>query len=176
MKWSKKIENFLYNGSKTGINTAFVPLCGCAVAALKLLLEEGSTLCVTLPEAQSADRFHSDIAGLLQMLGIERKILTVPECGRGKLLFPGGEARRARALNRILNERFDLVIGSVHAFLGPAPCPQESESSLPPLPAASARPLSGCSPAALPPTAASSPAASTARPAGKKKSRILFLC
>ena len=128
MKWSKKIENFLYNGSKTGGNTAFVPLCGCAVAALKLLLEEGSTLCVTLPEAQSADRFHNDIAGLLQMLGIERKILTVPECGRGKLLFPGGEARRARALNRILNERFDLVIGSVHAFLGPAPCPQESES------------------------------------------------
>jgi len=127
MKWSKKIENFLYDGKKTAENTGFMPLCGCAPAALKLLLEEGRTLCVTLPEAQSADRFHTDISELMRMLGIERKVLTIPECGRGKLLFPGGEARRARALNRILNEKFDLVIGSVHAFLGPAPCPQESE-------------------------------------------------
>ena len=100
-----------------------------ALPALKLLLEEDSTLCVTLPDAQSADNFIQDMTRFMALSGVEKKILLIPECGRGKLLFPGGEARRARALNRILNEKFDLIAGSIHAWLGPAPPAAESAGS-----------------------------------------------
>lgn len=126
MKWSKKIKNFLTGTHKTGKITTLVPLPAAALPGLKLLSEAESTLCVTLPDSQSADRFYSDITEMMYLAGMEKKVLFIPECGRGKLLFPGGEARRARALNRILNEKFDLIIGSVHAWLGPAPKPQES--------------------------------------------------
>ena len=128
MKYLKKIENFLFSAEKTARTTAFLPLATAALPALKLFFEADTTLCITLPDAQSADRFFLDAEEFLRLLGLPKKILLIPECGRGKLLFPGGEARRARALNRILNEKFDLIIGSIHSWLGPAPKPQESES------------------------------------------------
>ncbi|MBE6358741.1 MAG: transcription-repair coupling factor [Lentisphaerae bacterium] len=128
MKKLKKIENFLYNGQETAKNVSGMPLAAAGLPALKLLLEAGEPLCVTLPDAQSADRFYQDMLELMRLAGVEKKVLMLPECGRGKLLFPGGEARRARALNSVLNEKFDLIVGSVHAWLGPAPKPQESES------------------------------------------------
>ena len=127
MKWSKKIESFLSDGEKTAGITGSVAPFAAALPALKMLRQAPSTLCVTLPDARSADLFHSEVEEFLRLTGNRAKILLIPECGRGKLLFPGGESRRARALNRILNESFDLISGSVHAWLGPAPPPQESE-------------------------------------------------
>ncbi|MBR2626516.1 MAG: transcription-repair coupling factor [Lentisphaeria bacterium] len=128
MDWSKKIEKFLFHSGITSKNTGNTGLDIAALPALKLLLESDIPLCVTLPDAQSADRFLQEINEFAKVLNIERKSLLIPECGRGKLLFPGGEARRARALNSILNEKFDLIAGSIHSWLGPAPEPQESEN------------------------------------------------
>ena len=128
MKYLKKIEKFLSGTAKTAPVTGGFTPDTLLLPGLKLLIEGNDTLCVTLPDARSADNFCQEIAAFLELLQIEKKVLLIPECGRGKLLFPGGEARRARALNRILNEKFDLIIGSVHAWLGPAPLPQESES------------------------------------------------
>ena len=128
MNFSKKIKNFLFSGEKTAPATAFQPLSTAALPGLKLQSEQPDTLCVTLPDAQSADRFYQDVLEFSRLCGLDKRILLIPECGRGKLLFPGGESRRARALNRILNEEFDLVIASIHSWLGPAPAPQESES------------------------------------------------
>jgi len=128
MNWLKKIENFL-SGTPSGSKiTAPVPPEVCALPALKILTAHPGTLCITLPDARSADRFYSDINELIRLTGRQCHSLLIPECGRGKLLFPGGEARRARALNRMLNEEFDLIIGSVHAWFGPAPRPDESLS------------------------------------------------
>ncbi len=128
MNFSKKIETFLHSAEKTPQNTAFMPLGTAALSGLKLLFEAEGTLCVTLPDAPGADRFYQDALEILRLCGMEKRVLLIPECGRGKLLFPGGESRRARALNRILNEKFDLIIASVHSWLGPAPAPDESEN------------------------------------------------
>ena len=87
-------------------------------------------LMVTLPEAKSCDALLTDLEFWYRYLGIkDKRLLYLPECGRGKLLFPGGESRRARALDLLLDGRFDIAIGSVHALMGPAPVPGESEKA-----------------------------------------------
>ena len=126
MKSVKKIKNFLCSPAECGSSEGGYTLSTAVLPGLRLLNNGAGGLCVTLPDAQSADRFCEDAGELLRLAGLEKRMLMIPECGRGKLLFPGGEARRARALNRILNEKFDLIIGSVHAWLGPAPLPRES--------------------------------------------------
>ena len=129
MKWHKKFKNFIYSAS------AMPGVCSGALAEtaalplLQLAHRSAVPLAVTLPDAPAVDRAADALNALQEMLAADLKIVTLPECGRGKLLFPGGEARRARALNRILNEKCDIIIGSVHAFLGPAPEPEESADS-----------------------------------------------
>ncbi len=130
MKIFKKLENFLFSPEKIPQNlTAAVPRCS-ALPLLKLVLQQHSAgvLVAAFPDANHCDLAESELYELLKLvdIGRELKILVIPECGRGKLLFPGGESRRARALNRILNEKFDLILGSVHALLGAAPPPEES--------------------------------------------------
>ena len=126
MKIVKKIEKFIFEAEKVSKKSSGYTLSTVGLPGLKVLKSGHGPLCVTLPDAQSADRFLRDIEAFLQLANWELKILMIPECGRGKLLFPGGESRRARALNRMLTEKFDLIIGSVHSWLGPAPEPQES--------------------------------------------------
>ena len=88
MDWSKKIEKFLFHSGITGKNTGNTGLDIAALPALKLLLESDIPLCVTLPDAQSADRFLQEINEFAGVLNVERKNLLIPECGRGKLLSP----------------------------------------------------------------------------------------
>ncbi|MBR7121301.1 MAG: transcription-repair coupling factor [Lentisphaeria bacterium] len=126
MKIVKKIEKFIFDTGNVPRISAGYTLATAALPVVKVWKSAPAVLCVTLPDAQSADRFSQDVCEILKLVGEEAKILMIPECGRGKLLFPGGEARRARALNRMLTEKFDLIIGSVHAWLGPAPGAQES--------------------------------------------------
>ena len=83
-----------------------------------------------VPDLNIADRIVADVETLTTELGRPLRILTLPEASRGKLLFPGGESRRARALNAALTGEFDLLIGSVHALLGPAPPPEESRDAM----------------------------------------------
>ncbi|MCQ2353186.1 MAG: transcription-repair coupling factor [Victivallaceae bacterium] len=82
-----------------------------------------------LPEANCAEALFSDLFSLTVQYHITKKILLIPESGRGKMLFPGGESRRARALDRLLNGDFDLALGSAHAIFGAAPPPEETRSS-----------------------------------------------
>ena len=129
MKWRKKLQNFLADGEIPPPALSGATPETAALMLLKLVKSVSDPLAVTLPDAQTADRMLAALQGFMEMLGCSVSVLSVPECGRGKLLFPGGEARRARALNRILDERFDLIVGSVHAMLGPAPDPEESADS-----------------------------------------------
>ncbi|MBO7330107.1 MAG: transcription-repair coupling factor [Lentisphaeria bacterium] len=122
----KKLQNFLSGKEKTGKITGGFTLSTVVLPALKFLCESDMPLCITLPDARAADLFLEDFNAFAALLKIEKEVLLLPECGRGKLLFPGGEARRARALNRILNDPPPVIIGSVHAWLGPAPLPRES--------------------------------------------------
>ena len=88
MNFLKKIEDFLFSAPKPAVNTDSVPPGNTALTALKILLADPHPLCVTLPDANSADLFHANITELLRLTGIEKKIILIPECGRGKLLFP----------------------------------------------------------------------------------------
>ena len=129
MKWRKFLTDFLSGGEVPEKTFSGATPETAAPMLLKLAMTGAEPLAVTLPDAPAVDRAADGVSGLAAMLDLRVRVLIVPECGRGKLLFPGGEARRARALNRILNEKFDLVIGSVHALLGPAPEPEECAAS-----------------------------------------------
>ena len=126
MIWQKKLKNFLSGSGFPEKITGGVTLNTAALPALRVFLSDPRPLCITLPDARSAGTFMEDFSAFMKLLDIERELLLLPECGRGKLLFPGGEARRARALNRILTDPPPVIIGSVHAWLGPAPLPRES--------------------------------------------------
>ena len=126
-KWQKKLKNFLFSGKDCGKSSFSVPPEAVALLLLREMVNTQGTLAVTLPDAKAAEKVFSALEELMNSLDLRKRILAVPECGRGKLLFPGGEARRARALNRVLNEKFDLIFGSVHAMLGPAPLPEAAD-------------------------------------------------
>lgn len=83
-----------------------------------------------VPDLNFADRIVAEIEVLAREAGRELHVLPMPEASRGKLLFPGGESRRARALNAALNGEFDLLVGSVHALLGPAPRPDDCREAM----------------------------------------------
>ena len=112
LKINQKLQNFLSGKDKTGKITVGFSLSWVVLPALKLLCESDMPLCITLPDARAADLFLEDFNAFSALLKIEKEVLLLPECGRGKLLFPGGEARRARALNRILNDPPPVIIGS----------------------------------------------------------------
>ena len=127
--WQKNLKKYLAAGENCGKSVISVVPEAIPLLLLRELEHADSTLAVTLPDAKTVEKVHLALEELMARCGITKKILLIPECGRGKLLFPGGEARRARALNRVLNEKFDLVMGSVHAMLGPAPQPDESKEA-----------------------------------------------
>ena len=125
--WQKNLKKFLNrtdfcNKSCFSAAPELLPLL-----LLRQLHHSDTPLAVTFPDARSMEKSITILEELLKNSGDSKKIICIPECGRGKLLFPGGEARRARALNRILNEKFDMICGSVHAMLGPAPSPEVSK-------------------------------------------------
>jgi len=126
MNWRKKLEKFLFSSENALLSRDGVVPETAALLLLRSAYASGKTLVAALPDAAKTEKIVSELEELQKITGRTLKILSVPECGRGKLLFPGGEAGRARALNRILNEKFDLICGSVHALLGAAPPPDES--------------------------------------------------
>ena len=126
MKSLKKIKNFLTSAPLSPGTYTGAAIETTAPVLLKLALAHDLPVVTTLPDAKAVDQIADELAAWQQLMQYDLRILTVPECGRGKLLFPGGEARRARALNNILNHDYDLIIGSVHSLLGPAPDPEES--------------------------------------------------
>ncbi len=129
MKWHKKLQFFLSGGKNPAEIYSGATVETASLLLLQLVSAGKTGVVAAFPDAPSVDRAAETFAALQQLAGTGFSLMTIPECGRGKLLFPGGEARRARALNRILNEKTDIVFGSVHSLLGPAPEPQESAES-----------------------------------------------
>ena len=129
--WQKKLKKILKTDTIGEISRGGVEPGCIAFHLIRAALAEKKPLVAAFPEVRLADRAAAECEALAALAGIELKLLSIPECGRGKLLFPGGETRRARALNAALSEPFDLCIGSVHALTAPAPKPDETrESSL----------------------------------------------
>ena len=124
-KWQKKLKKF-FSAEKSQLSgCAGSELSVLALLILRVCLQKKTTLVATLPDSASADALEEEIRVWTEKLDINLDFLAVPECGRGKLLFPGGESRRARALDDLLNKKYDLVIGSINSLLGPAQSPAE---------------------------------------------------
>ena len=94
-KWQKKLKNF-FSAEKSqfsGCAGSEIPVL--ALLILRVCLQKKTTLVATLPDSASADDLAEEIRVWMEKLDIDLNYLAVPECGRGKLLFPGGESRRA---------------------------------------------------------------------------------
>ncbi len=129
MNWRKILKKYLADSTAAAVSRGGVDPGTVALPLLRAAVSGNSPLIAALPELNLVDRVVAEIEALNRELEIDLKMLVIPESGRGKLLFPGGESRRARALNSALNGRFDLVIGSIHALLAPAPPPEETRDA-----------------------------------------------
>ncbi|WP_294483018.1 transcription-repair coupling factor [uncultured Victivallis sp.] len=127
--WQKILKNYLTGPLIGGLSRSGVDPGCAAFLLLRAVVTEKKPLVVVFPELNPAERTAAECEALALLAGIRVRVLSIPECGRGKLLFPGGEARRARALNAALSEPFDLYIGSVHALTAPAPKPAETSDA-----------------------------------------------
>ena len=126
VNWRKILKNYLADSAAGAVSRGGVDPGSVALPLLRAASAGDSPLIAALPELNLVDRVVAEIEALTRELEIDLRMLVIPESGRGKLLFPGGESRRARALNSALNGQFDLVIGSIHALLAPAPPPEET--------------------------------------------------
>ena len=128
-KWRKIVENYLNTAAGSAESRRFTDSGAAAPLLLRLAVSSELPVVAAFPDTASVDRAAADIAEFSRLTGHDVNLLTLPESGRGKLLFPGGEARRAQALDRTLRGDFHLLLGSVHALLGPAPPPQETREA-----------------------------------------------
>ncbi len=128
-KWHKKLQKYLSRVEKCAADMSAVEISALFPLLLRLALHSPVPVVAALPDAGAVDNLKLSLDEALRLLGYSMRVLYIPEAGRGKLLFPGGESRRARALNLALTENFDLVVGSVHALLGPAPPPSETREA-----------------------------------------------
>lgn len=129
MKWHKFLENYLHSASRGAIPAVSVLPELIALPLLRAHIVSGRRSAVICPGSAQADALSASLQECASALGTEINILFLPETERGKLRFPGAESRRAQALDKILSEEFDLLIGSITAFTGAAPDPDESASA-----------------------------------------------
>ena len=129
VNWRKILKNYLADSAAGAVSRGGVDPGSVALPLLRAASAGDSPLIAALPELNLVDRVVAEIEALTRELEIDLRMLVIPESGRGKLLFPAGESRRARALNSALHGQFDLVIGSIHALLAPAPPPEETRDA-----------------------------------------------
>ena len=129
-KWLKKLQKYLDGAENAASDFAGVELPALFPVLLRLAMHASAPVVAALPDAVAVDQLRVALDETLRLLHSPLRVLYIPEAGRGKLLFPGGESRRARALNLALSGEFDLLVGSVHALLGPAPPPAETREAV----------------------------------------------
>ena len=129
-KWLKKLQKYLSGSENSAADFAGLELTALFPVLLRLAMHASVPVVAALPDAVAVDQLRAALDETLRLLHSPLRVLYIPEAGRGKLLFPGGESRRARALNIALSGEFDLLVGSVHALLGPAPPPEETREAV----------------------------------------------
>ena len=124
--WQKKLKKFLSDSQWALVSRKNCEAEALALPVLRAALALRKPLIVALPDSTSADTLARDLDFWKNHLALSARILSLPECGRGKLILLEGESRRARALDLALEGNFDIAIGSVSALFGPAPPPEET--------------------------------------------------
>ena len=121
--WRGILKNFLLS-PEPGPELTGVEPDGAALPVLRARSHTGTEpLLVTVPDLAAAEALAAELQALLTELSLPWRLVLLPETVRGKLLIPGGEAARARALNQLSGGQADLIVASVHAALAPVPEP-----------------------------------------------------
>ncbi|MDR0932059.1 MAG: transcription-repair coupling factor [Victivallales bacterium] len=129
INWQKILKKYLTTPVAGTLSRSGVEFDCAAFFLLRAVLTGDKPIVALFPDLNSSERVAAECVAITTLIDAPTRILELPECGRGKLLFPGGESQRARALNAALTEHFDLYIGSVHSFTAPAPKPTETLDS-----------------------------------------------
>ena len=129
VKWHKFLDNYLYSASGGAVPVLSVLPELAALPLLRAHIAGGKKSVVICPGSSEADTLAMLTERSAAAAGIKVNLLLLPETERGKLHFPGAENRRAQALDRLLSEDYEIVMGSVNAFTGAAPDPQGSAAS-----------------------------------------------
>ena len=126
MKWHKFLENYLFSSERGGFSAMSVVPELASLPLLRAHLAARKKSILIAPGSSEADAVHLALTQVASAAGITLNILLLPETERGKLRFPGAESRRAQALDKALSGDYDILLGSVTAFTGAAPLPDES--------------------------------------------------
>ncbi|MDD3886609.1 MAG: transcription-repair coupling factor [Victivallaceae bacterium] len=123
------MKKYLNDADSGRRSLVFVESDTLALPLARAVITAGTPSVAVLPDLEQAERAADEIKSIFNEVGLSPRLLEIPECGRGKLVFPEGESRRARALDALLQGQFDIAIGSVHAMLAPAPPPGETQDA-----------------------------------------------
>ena len=126
VKWHNFLENYLNSRSRGAIPDFSVIPELVALPLLRAHITEKKKSIVICPGSSEADNISAGLRQCAAAAGIEINLLLLPETEQGKLRFPGAESRRAQALDKVLSDDYEILIGSVTAFTGAAPEPEES--------------------------------------------------
>lgn len=125
--WQKKLKNYL-NILKFESESIIIE-DQCAALPILAMAEKYPKLIVPVSDLNLAEALATEMNLLSEELALDKKILFIPECARGKMLMVESESKRARALDLALNGEFNIIIGSVHALCAPAPLPEITKNA-----------------------------------------------
>jgi len=122
----KKTENIFRNYCARPFENSCIgavdPVCGAFVLARCRAQVPGKMLALT-PDPALAETMASGLGYLQDAFG-GMDLLVLPEKSRGKAFAPAAEAERSRALQKIADGEFSLLVSSAAALLDPAPDPE----------------------------------------------------
>ncbi len=123
--WRQKIHDWLGNRPSASIISG---VDESAVAPLLFRLTQssrGTPRLAVLPVLTHAERTYSTLKLWDAEFNFGLKILYLPETVEKGRFMPEDESERARTIYEVLQQPFDLVVGSISAFLAPAPDPED---------------------------------------------------
>ncbi|MFA6716264.1 MAG: hypothetical protein WCS27_12860, partial [Victivallaceae bacterium] len=130
MSWRKKVKEWLTNDVCARNLVQNVDEAVLAPLILRQAMACGNKpLLAVLPVLNQADRVNAEIAAWLAEFDLPLKTLYLPETHSGNAFSPANEAARARSLHEVLDQKFDLVIGSAVSFGATAPRPERLRES-----------------------------------------------
>jgi transcription-repair coupling factor (superfamily II helicase) len=130
MTWRKKVKEWLTNTVCAANSVQNVDEGVLAPLILRRAIAcKNKPLLAVLPVLSQADRVNAEIAAWLAEFDLPLKTLYLPETHSGNAFSPANEAIRARCLHEVLDQEFDLIIGSAVSFGATAPRPERLRES-----------------------------------------------
>ncbi|MCQ2380550.1 MAG: hypothetical protein MJ025_06500, partial [Victivallaceae bacterium] len=123
------LKRYITNSGRWGISKTGCQAESAAIVAMAENISSHHPGVLVVPDSKSAERVAAVMKEVQEITGLRRRIVMIPENGRGKLMYMGDDARRAKALDLLLQGECDMAIASVHAVTGAARSPRAAAES-----------------------------------------------